>query len=387
MRIFAVHFGTSEYTCVEPLYDRQRQNVFEIPTSDAVLAAITTWHVNAIRIPLNEQCWLGVNPVIRHGPPNYGITPLTGAAARRAGAKEGRTYRSAIAAVVNRAHRHGMAAILDLHWSAAGGAIAWNQWPLPDRDHSIRFWRSVATQFKNDRSVAFEIFNEPFMQSYPSDRLTLTWKCLRDGCRIPNACADCGGRQDNASNPGIRYCGARCPTEDSPLGTYVSAGTQQIVDTIRATGARQPILVPGRDYTNDLGQWLRYEPRDPLHPAQIAATFHSYQGLRCDTVACWNSEVAPVAKRVPVVSTEFGGDTSNQKDPCTGVVAYDDMFMDWADGAGVSLGAFSWDNDYSPYDNAQAPNCVYSMLASWDGTPRYGQGQAIHDHFVNEPAQ
>ncbi len=381
-RIFAVHVGTSEYDCVEPLYTPSRRQVFSIPTGDAALQAITTWHVNTIRVPLNEQCWLGVNPVAQYAGPHYRIKPLSGRAARVAGQRLRLRYQAAIVALVRRAHAHGLAVILDLHWSAAGRAVAWNQWPLPDRQYSLPFWRSVAQHFKRDHSVAFEIFNEPFRQDLRSGRLTLSWHCLRDGCRVPNACADCGGRADNRGNLSLVGCGALCPTEDHPLGSYASAGTQSLVNVIRATGARQPILAPGRDYTNDLSAWLRYEPRDRIRPAQLAASFHSYQGLTCDTVSCWQSTVAPVAARVPVVATEFGGDLSGQREPCPGTVAYDQTFMNWADSAGVSLDGFSWEADYSDYP---AGTCTYSMLANWSGAPRAGQGRAVHDHFVSEP--
>lgn len=376
LRIFAVHFGTSEYDCVEPLYNDARKDTFSIPTSDAAMEAITTWHVNTIRIPLNEQCWLGVNPVKRYGQPNYHITPLSGSAATTAGAQLKKNYRADIKAVVKRAHAHGLAVILDLHWSAAGKAVAFGQWPLPDRQYSIPFWRSVATTFKSDRSVAFEIFNEPFRHDFGSGNLTLTWKCLRDGCRLPNACGDCGPTSSDDLN--TKGCGNRCPHEDNPLGTYQSVGTQDLVDAIRGTGAKQPILVPGRTYTNDLSSWLKYMPNDPVH--QLAATFHSYQGLPCDTVSCWNREVKPVAAKVPVVTTEFGGDGGGQEDPCPGVVKYDEGYMDWADKAGVSYAGFTWEKDYFDYPE---PTCNgYSMLAKTDGTPRYGQGKAIHDHFI-----
>lgn len=376
IRLFAVHLGTSEYDCVQPLYSPSRKGTFSIPTGDATMTAIASWHANAIRIPLNEQCWLGVNPVKRYGPPHYGIKPLTGSAAVAAGAHLRKTYRGAVKAVVKRAHAHGLAVILDLHWSAAGKAIAFTQWPLPDRQYSIPFWRSVATTFKTDRSVGFEIFNEPFRQDFNTGRPTLTWKCLRDGCTLPNACADCGPTP--RSDPSTNGCGRRCPHQDNPLGSYRSAGTQRIVDAIRATGAKQPILVPGRYYTNDLSSWLKNKPHDPLH--QLAATFHAYQGLPCDTVQCWSHQVAKVAAKVPVVTTEFGGDTSGQTDPCPGLVAYDTAYMNWADEEGVSYAGFSWEKDYYDY---KAPSCDgYTMLADWDGTPRYGQGQVIHDHFV-----
>ncbi|MHB8695921.1 MAG: glycoside hydrolase family 5 protein [Solirubrobacteraceae bacterium] len=386
LRLFGAHLPTSEEVCVEPIYNAGRVGgVFDGVPTDATFAAMRSWHINVVRIPLNEQCWLGVNPVRRDGGPHYGITPLSGRAAVAAGRAESAHYQAVIKGVVAMANRDGLAVILDLHWSAAGNAVAFGQWPLPDRQYSIPFWRSVATAFRADPSVAFELFNEPFQRNPRTLRLTLSWRCLRDGCAgIPNACADCSdGSQDH---PNIDGCGARCPTEvahhDGKLvsgadGTYTSAGTQTLVDTIRATGAREPILVPGRDYTNDLSQWLHYMPHDPL--GQIAATFHAYQGLPCDTVACWDRQVAPVAAHVPVLTTEFGGDLSKQTDPCPRVVAYDNSFMGWADAHGVHYIGFSWDVDFFDYPR---PTCSYDLLADAGGTPRYGHGQAIHDHFV-----
>jgi hypothetical protein len=377
LRLFAVHFGGPEYSCVQPLYTADRNSgVFDHPTGDADFEAIRSWHANTIRIPLNEQCWLGVNPVRRHGGPSFGITPLTGQAGQRAGARLRTHYRSTVSAIVARAHRHGLAVILDLHWSAAGDAIAWGQWPLPDRQYSIPFWRSVATTFKRDRSVAFELFNEPFMRNLRTGALTLTWHCLRDGCVVPNHCADCGLARDHRGDLNLRGCGARCPTEDNRRGSYRSAGTQSLVNAIRATGARQPILVPGRDYTNDLAFWHTYLPRDPLH--QLAASFHAYEGLPCASEACWSAALSGVAN-APVVTTEFGGDTTGQSQPCPGVVVFDTRFMNWADQLGVSYGGFAWSVDY--VDNP-IPTCSYDLLDTYSGTPRYGQGQTIHDHFA-----
>jgi endoglucanase len=370
VRLFPMHFGTGEYTCVQPIHDPSRRDgVFAGPTTSTPLAAIRSWHANAVRISLNEQCWLGVNPVRRGEPPGYGIEPLTGPSARVAGARLRARYRSAVRTVVANAHRAGLAVIFDLHWSAAGDAIAHAQWPLPDRHHSIPFWRSVARAFRSDRSVMFEIFNEPVR--IPAS--ALSWRCLRDGCRLPNACADC----ISAIDANTRGCGRRCPTQRTPRGSYWSAGTQALVDTIRATGARQPILVPGRFYDNDLGGWLKYRPKDRL--GQLAATFHVYGNLPCANEACWTREVSPVAARVPVVTTEFGADMRGQTEPCPGAVAFDERFMTWADAHGVSYGGFRWTADFFHFPR---PECSYDLLASYDGTPRYGQGRAIHDHLV-----
>jgi hypothetical protein len=129
--------------------------------------------------------------------------------------------------------------------------------------------------------------------------------------------------------------------------------------------------VPGRDYTNDLSQWRKYAPHESLH--QLAASFHAYQGLSCDSVPCWDS-MANVGN-APIVSTEFGGDLSGQSDPCPGAVAFDDGFMDWADRFGVSYAGFAWEVNY--FDNPK-PTCSYDLLElpgdaplrSWPSDPR-----------------
>ena len=70
--------------------------------------------------------------------------------------------------------------ILELHWSAAGSSQANGQQPMPDRDHSIDFWKSVANQFSSNDKVIFELFNEPYPDNnnWNSDA---GWKCWRDG--------------------------------------------------------------------------------------------------------------------------------------------------------------------------------------------------------------
>ena len=111
---------------------------------------------------------------------------------------------------------------------------------------------------------------------------------------------------------------------------------------------------------------------------QLAATFHNYQGLPCDAAACWDTLSTDVGG-VPIVTTEFGGDLSDQTDPCPGVVDFDTGYMDWADEHGVSYVGFVWGVD--DYD-FPAPTCSYNLLSAYPGAPRYGQGQAVYDHFT-----
>ena len=133
---------------------------------------------------------------------------------------------------------------------------------------------------------------------------------------------------------------------------------QTLVDAVRSTGARQPIIATGLNSGNDLSSWLRYRPHDPAN--QLVAGFHVYNFIGCITVACWNDDVGPVARRVPVVTTEIGeGECSD---------AFIDSFMSWADSAGVSYLGWSW----NPWGCA-------ALITSWDGQPTsYGEGLRTH---------
>jgi endoglucanase len=46
----------TEYAC---LYG----NVFDGPSDQASITAMKSWHINAVRVPMNEDCWLGLNGV------------------------------------------------------------------------------------------------------------------------------------------------------------------------------------------------------------------------------------------------------------------------------------------------------------------------------------
>jgi endoglucanase len=309
------------------------------PLDAADAAAIASWHANAVRIPLNEDCWLGIN-----GLPGYGSA---------AG------YQQAIEDYVQDLNADGIYAILDLHWSADGTAQSAGQQEMPD-GHSAAFWTSVATAFQSDPAVLFDIFNEPEGDdqggNYP-----VSWSCWLDGgCTVPNV-------PDGAA------------TETDPP-TYTAVGMQALVNAIRATGASQPIIVGGLNYANDLSQWLSYEPSDPANPTdpQIAASFHNYNGEACDTETCWSSTIAPVAAQVPVVTGEFDEDdcpTGGGDDPRN----FDNTYMTWADAHGVSYLAWGW-LVLDPSD--QNCSALYLINDYTNYTPADPNGVALHDHLA-----
>jgi endoglucanase len=227
----------TEYACA------QGWGIFDGPVDTAAVEVMKSWNTNAVRIPLNEHCWLA-----RNGVP---------------AAFAGANYRAAVRGFVDRIHAAGMIAILDLHWTAAGNSRALGQANMANTDHSLDFWTSVATEYRTTPGIVYDLFNEPFH---------ISWDCWRNGCAMP--------------------------------GGWHAAGMQQLLDAVRATGATQPVMAKGLEWGNDLRGWLAHRPHDPT--GNLVAGFHVYNFNECVTDACWNERVAPVAARFPVITGEVG---------------------------------------------------------------------------------
>src|SRR5262245_1479096 len=100
VRLRGVNRGAA-HACV------QGWGIFHGPTDAAAVQAMAAWKINVVRIPLNEDCWLGIN----------GITA----------AYAGANYRYAVIDYVNLLNQYGIAVILDLHWNAPGAFPATDQ--------------------------------------------------------------------------------------------------------------------------------------------------------------------------------------------------------------------------------------------------------------------
>jgi hypothetical protein len=139
---------------------------------------------------------------------------------------------------------------------------------------------------------------------------------------------------------------------------------QQLIDAVRGAGATQPVLLGGLRWANDLSGWLSHRPGDPA--GQTAASFHLYNVNQCVTSACWDSQVAPVATVVPVVTGELG-----ENDCAHGFI---DGFLPWADAHGVSYLGWAWNSDF---------NCSSGpgLVSDDAGTPT-GYGVGLRDHLA-----
>jgi hypothetical protein len=242
-------------------------------------------------------------------------------------------------------HQAGLYVILDLHWNAPGALPAASQQPLPDADHAVDFWTSVASAFAWDPAVVFDLYNEPFLYgTYLQDPSVDPWECWLNGCGLN------------------QYLTGGTPYTISLA--WNSVGMQALVNAVRATGAKNPIMVGGLDWANDLSGWLSHMPSDPQHA--LVASWHSYPGEGCSSASCWTAAVAPVAAQVPIVTGEVG-------DHVCASVGYVPTLLPWADGLGISYLGWTW-NTWSDCDNV--------LIADYAGTPTANYGEAFRTHLA-----
>jgi len=305
----------TEYACVSErsIFDGDEE------ASASSITSMRSWGFNAARVELNESCWLGVQ----------GVKP----------AYSGVPYREAIERYVDALNAAGMYVIIDMHFSSTGtGRKARGQEPMPDETYAPAFWSSVAAAFRNDPAVIFDLFNEPYPNRNTDSEAA--WKCVLAG----SAGGTCSGFR------------------------YEAAGMQQLLDSVRGTGATNVVMVGGPQFAGDLDRWQQYEPTDPLH--QLAASIHVYwKSVKqpdfspCFDSACWHEVLAPLSAEVPIVVGEIGeldcGDTLYPP------------FLEFADEHGISYLAWAWFVGHC----ASEP----SLLTSYAGTPTaYGIGYREH---------
>jgi hypothetical protein len=145
---------------------------------------------------------------------------------------------------------------------------------------------------------------------------------------------------------------------------WKTAGMQQLVDAVRATGAKQPILVNGLDWANDDSGWLAHAPADALH--QIIAGAHIYPGEACQA-SCWPGVFPAIAAEYPLLIGETG-------DSSAGPATYLPAFFTYADAQGWSYLAWTW----NPWQDSSDV-----LVQDWQGTPTTGEGAVWRQHLLS----
>ncbi|KQW42534.1 hypothetical protein ASC77_22930 [Nocardioides sp. Root1257] len=309
-----VNWSSFEYACAQG-WGMSSLDTLSVPDAENSEAkAIASWGANTVRLPLNQDCWLGT----RGAPVSDQFEERTAA-----------DYRASVHRFVTALNRQGLVVVLDLHSRKRIGQPEFGNVAMPDSE-SLSFWRSVAGEYHDNPSVMFDAFNEPYSRYDALDNLVfdLTWECWRDG-------------------------GCAAPVEDDQtatngLTTYTVQGMASVVREIRDAGAHQPVLLGGLDYANDLSGWLDHAPDDD----QLVASFHSYDFKKCASEKCWDSVLAPIADQVPVLTGELGAD-----DPLDGYVT---RYLAWADKHGIGSLFWVW---------ADHPTDPMALVKDVTGTP------------------
>jgi endoglucanase len=317
VRLLGVNRAGTESACAEDW------GLFDGPSDADSVQAIKSWHVNTVRVPFNESCWLGINGVRMEW--------------------AGDAYRKAVTDYVNLLTDNGLAVSVDLHWAAPGDELAGKQAPMPNRDHSIEFWTQVATAFKDNSSVVFEPYNEPFPDN--EEDTTEAWRCWRDG--------------------------GTCAHID-----YQVAGMQELLNAIRDTGAKNVVFLGGVQWAGTLTRWREFKPED--RTGNLGAAWHIYNMGCSNPQDCWNDSIPPLleglggarlATEVPVFASEVG------EDDCT--ADFINPLMDWLDQKSISYLAWTWD----VWDDNPESAC-YALVKDYAGTPKNAYGEGLRSHLM-----
>eukprot|EP00316_Scyphosphaera_apsteinii_P020775 CAMPEP_0119304546 /NCGR_PEP_ID=MMETSP1333-20130426/5742_1 /TAXON_ID=418940 /ORGANISM="Scyphosphaera apsteinii, Strain RCC1455" /LENGTH=355 /DNA_ID=CAMNT_0007307451 /DNA_START=80 /DNA_END=1144 /DNA_ORIENTATION=+ len=291
-----------EYQCV------QNHGIFAGPANDRMIDVMVQWGINAIRLPLNEDCWLGL----------HGVSPKY----------SGVVYRNAIITFVERLLSRGVVVVLDLHWTSSTGSQAAGQ-DFFLGPNSIAFWEDVARtpQLRSRAGVVFELFNEPYcFAPTTEDDGALSFEpsmSLSDNV-LPYHVA-------NSKCERQHHLSVSCFLEGD--GCRFS-GYNQVVRAIRhEANATNLLLFAGRNWNYDLPYLMANFPTDPLQ--NCAVSWHPYE-FKCPDFDCVHIASA-VTAQYPIFVTEWAPEmVPSAPDLYTAKV------LQWADTQPSSVALFPW---------------------------------------------
>jgi endoglucanase len=225
-----------------------------------VNVAIQDWHVNIIRLPLSQDRWFGKAPEQKD---------------------DGKAYRELVQQVVKACATRHCYIILDLHWSDC------NEWGKNIGQHSMpdlnsgAFWKDFAPVYANNPAVIFDLYNEPH---------DVSWDVWLKGGQILD--------KPNRWNMVAR--------------NYECVGMQSLLDIVRDTGAKNVVIAGGLEWAYGFSGILEgRQLSDPKGNGVIYAS-HCYDNKK-DSVDAWIAKLEKAAARLPVIVSEFGGNSGPGK--------------------------------------------------------------------------
>jgi hypothetical protein len=248
--------------------------------SPADYQRMASWKANVVRIALNQDYWL----------------------------ENSSSYQQTVDQQVQWAESAGLDVILDLHWSDKGDAANMPAQQRMADARSLLFWQAVATRYRGDGRVLFELYNEPH---------DVPWSVWLGGG----------------------------PSGDG----FTVAGMQQLYDAVRAMGAENLVIVGGLQYAYDLSGVSQY----PVQGHNVVYATHPYN-QPSKQPGQWDFGFGTLSATYPVMATEFGDvSAACATDYYSEVIAY-------ANAHDMSWSGWAW----------YPSGCQFpSLIADWSGTP------------------
>jgi hypothetical protein len=217
-----------------------------LPVSQIFSTMAHSWHMNATRIPISPWIYQ----------------------------KDPSTYMSQLDQWVQTATSDGLYVILVMHDDAKAGSPYGNNATLP-KEQDIPFWKAIASHYKNNPMVMYDVYNEPKDTS---------WTQWLHG----------GGTVDGAQ----------------------VVGFQDLVSAIRSVGAQQLIVVePGSsggktasssdpNAAAEEGGWSNFPGSDAINDPNIMYSLHVYQYVS-QPASVQNVKWGPILHHYPIFYGEW----------------------------------------------------------------------------------
>jgi endoglucanase len=230
-----------------------------IPASDFTTMH-NAWDANTVRIAMSQNIWL------------WGISGCSAS-----------QYQTDISNYVSEAQSAGLIVILDLHWSSADVSNPGNagaQKCMADQ-YSNTFWQQVATDYKSNPGVWFELYNEPELSN---------WTVWENG---DTTSATCG---------------------------FPVVGMQTLYNTVRATGANNLVLAGGTSYASHLDGVPLLSGTNIVYAIHPYANSISGGNANAWSNSDWDNRFGYLVQenKAPVIATEFGDPGTASNGACGG---------------------------------------------------------------------
>ena len=183
----------------------------------------------------------------------------------------------------------------------------------------------MAATYKDHPAVIFDLYNEPFRVS---------WDVWLKGGQVT----------EKFGRPGKE-------TET----TYEAVGMQTLLDTIRATGAKNVVIAGGLDWSYDLSGIVDGTRLSDPDGNGVIYAMHAYP-FKGETVERWVARMETATKILPVIVSEFGSDPEGGK----GLSG-----KNWVRKVLLAMQEHSW--AWTAWD--LHPHAGPRLIATWNYTP------------------